>query len=79
MGMSNYVLDQEEKAFAAWMAQMDTICVDKLSAPSDCLPDTNWGEMFSDGYSPQEAFEAYHEEQFGDSWENINGRFGVGA
>lgn len=79
MGMSNYVLDQEEKQFSEWMAKVDALCVDLLSAPADCLPDANWAEMHADGYSPREAFNAYHEDQFGESWEAINGQFGVGA
>lgn len=79
MGMSNYVLDQEDKKFAEWMAKVDAICMDKLFTPAECLPDHNWAELCADGYTPAEAFNAYFEDQYGETWEEINGQFGVGA
>lgn len=67
------------KKFEAWLEKVNAICIDKLSAPVDCLPDWNWMEAYDDGCSPREAFDAFHEDQYGDDWDTINGQFGVGA
>lgn len=79
MGMSNLVFDAEEKRFDEWMAKVDAICRDCLSTPADCLPDASWAEFCADGFTPQEAFEQYFEDTFGETYEDHNGQFGVGA
>lgn len=79
MGMSNYVLDAEQKAFDVWMAKVDKIFCDLLLSPADCLPDWNFAEAHADGLTPREAFEAYCEDEFGEDYETHFGQFGVGA
>lgn len=79
MGMSNYVLDQEEKKFAEWMAKVDAICMDRIGLPSADLDDYAWAEACADGLSPLEAFNDYYEWIFGETWEETNGQFGAGA
>ncbi len=79
MGMSNLVLDAEEKKFTEWMAKVDTICQDKLATPVDCLTDYAWAEACADGLTPLEAFNDYYEWMFDEPWSETNGQFGVGA
>lgn len=79
MGMSSYVLDEEDKKLETWLAKVDKIFLDKFGVDRDSFPDWNWAECCEVGYSPREAFDAFHEEMYGDTYENINGRSGVGA
>lgn len=67
------------RKFTEWMKRVDAICVDRLSAPADCLTDYSWLSAFEDGLTPREAFDDYYEWMFDEPWEETNGQFGVGA
>ncbi len=79
MGMSSYVLDEQDKKFADWLSKVDQLCLDKIGAPREQLPDWCWAENFEDGLSPLEAFNEMHEAEYGETWDAVNGQFGVGA
>lgn len=63
----------------AWLRAVNVISVRLLGIDTECLPDWHWASAHEDGLTPREAFDAFHEDEFGDSFEAINGRSGVGA
>jgi hypothetical protein len=62
-----------------WLGLVYRILASKYGISQEDFPDWDWVEAFEDGLSPREAFDAMHEDHFGDSFDNINGQFGVGA
>lgn len=79
MGMSDYVLDQEMKAFELWQAAVDVICKDTIGVDAESLTDYCWAEAHADGLSPREAFDEMYAAYYGETWGAHNGQFGLGA
>lgn len=65
--------------FTLWMKRVDEICIDQLSVPADCLPDGSWAEMHGDGMTPQEAFDQWFEDTYGDAVAEINAQYGMAS
>lgn len=80
MGKTNQLFqDQQDAKFDAWMHDVERVCFARTGlAPAD-FDDFNWSDAYEDGLSPTEAFEAMHEDQFGETYEQINGINGVGS
>lgn len=77
MGMSNYMFERQLK----WQERLDAVFKDRLNQTTDDFPE--YAEFFQEAYDNREtplvAFENFHEAEYGETWEAINGQFGVGA
>lgn len=61
-----------------WLHRLDVFCMNFVNMTRDEIP-RDWEADFATGLTPLEAFDAWYEGEFGGSWAELNGQFGVGS
>jgi hypothetical protein len=54
--------------FEEWMEMVDELLTDKIGNSSDSIPDFSWYDLYSEGFTPKEAFNTWCADDMFHKW-----------